>query len=437
MRLRSFAVESLFIVLLTCIPASICVAQPPPAGFGVIANHQHSASGIVTNASPGNWSQLAKLVAPPNSSSLSENVAGISGDALVIGGTPFGGASNTVASVFLRTSQGWRTALPVATLTAPIPSEPYPSAVAIDGDTIVAAGNIGAFGYTGYAFVYVKPVGGWTDMAPTAVLSSSDGSDLDFGGSIAVSGDTVIIGSDGYLSDRTGTVYVYVKPAGGWHDMTETAKLTASDGLATDLFGWSVSISGRTIVVGAIQFEIQNPGPGKAYVFERPVAGWMNMTQTAELTASDFSTEESVGFSVAVDGGVVVVGAPIYDHFLGAALVYERPASGWTDTTETARLTPGDGLSGGNFASSIGISGKLVVAGTPYRGAPPNGGEGGVYVFEEPAGGWQDASGHIVLTAADSHYSAYIGYHVAVSGKTIVGVTEPYSGAAGYIFGVP
>jgi hypothetical protein len=365
-------------------------------------------------------------------------VAGISGDTLVIGGTPFGGASNTVASVFLRTSQGWRTALPVATLTAPIPSEPYPSAVAIDGDTIVAAGNIGAFGYTGYAFVYVKPVGGWTDMAPTAVLSSSDGSDLDFGGSIAVSGDTVIIGSDGYLSDRTGTVYVYVKPAGGWHDMRETAKLTASDGLATDLFGWSVSISGRTIVVGAIQFAIQNPGPGKAYVFERPVAGWINMTQTAELTASDFSTEESVGFSVAVDGGVVVVGAPIYDHFLGAALVYERPASGWTDTTETARLTPGDGLSGGNFASSIGISGKLIVSGTPYRGAPPNGGEGGVYVFEEPAGGWQDASSHIVLTAADDHYSAYIGYHVAVSGKTIVGVTEPYSGGAGgYVFGVP
>jgi hypothetical protein len=392
---------------------------------------------VAIRPSPGNWSQLARLTPPAFSSSLSQNLVGISGDTLVIGGTPLGGASNTVASVFLRTVKGWLNTPPVATLSGPIPSEPYPSPVAIDGDTIVAAGDIGFFGYTGYAFVYVKPAGGWTNMTPTAVLSSSNTSDLDFGGSVAVRGDTVIVGSNGYLSNSTGTVYVYVKPAGGWHDMTETAKLTASDGLVTDLFGWSVSISGGTAVVGATQFDILNHGPGKAYVFVKPASGWTSMTQTAELTASDSSTEEDVGFSVAADGNVVLVGAPVVDHFLGAVLLFEKPASGWTDMTETARLTPGDGLTGGNFGDSLGISGKIVVVGTPNRGDPPNGAAGGVYVFEEPAAGWQDASSHTVLTCSDTHYSAYFGYHVAASGRTIVGDAEGSPAGTAYVFEVP
>ena len=90
-----------------------------------------------------------------------------------------------------------------------------------------------------------------------------------------------------------------MKPASGWVDGTQTAKLTASDVLMTDSFGESVSISRSTVAVGAPQFET---GPGKAYVFVQPATGWADMTQTAELTASDAQTEFEVGFSVSVSG---------------------------------------------------------------------------------------------------------------------------------------
>jgi hypothetical protein len=229
-----------------------------------------------------------------------------------------------------------------------------------------------------------------------------------------------------------------VKPKGGWHNMTETAKLTASDGLNTDLFGSSVSIGGDTIVVGATQFgSFANPGTGKAYVFVRPSTGWTSMTQTAELTATGLAKGDVFGFSVAVDGNVIVVGSYPYNGFLGAAFVYQKPAAGWTNMTQTATLTPGDGTVG-EFAFSVAISGTIVIAGAPYRGATPDASQGAVYVFEEPAGGWHNMTGNTVLIGSDAHYNNSFGYFVAVSGKTLVGSAEfRLQAPAAYVFGLP
>ena len=203
--------------------------------------------------------------------------------------------------------------------------------------------------------------------APTAVLTSSD-NNPDFGISVCVNGDTVVVGSDGYFSGSPGSAYVFVKPAGGWHSMTETAKLTSSDGMKYDLFGYSVSASGQTIVVGAPQFgNILNPGPGKAYVFIQPSGGWVSMTQTAELDGSDSVNKDAFGFSVAVDANVVVAGAYVHNKFLGEAYVYQKPVSGWTNMTQTASLTPADSAIG-EFGYAVAISGKIVVIGLPVPG---------------------------------------------------------------------
>lgn len=412
-----------------------CVAQKLPAIPHAPHNNQagmQPASPI--NVSPGNWSQLAKLV-PPGCCTGLENSVALSGDTVVLSLLPF--ESQKVAQVFVKTSLGWRSNSPVATLSGPVPEEPYIAPAAIDGDTVVVAGVTGS-SQPGYAFVYVKPAGGWGNMsAPTAILTSSDRNPT-FGVSVSISGDAIVVGGSGDYDGSLGAAYVFVKPARGWHNMAETAKLTASDGVSTDLFGSSVAISGQTIVVGATQFgNFLHPGPGKAYVYVEPSGGWSSMTQTAELTGSDSVGADEFGFSVSVDANVVLIGSYAHNNFLGAAYVYVKPASGWTNNTQTAELTPADSVIG-SFGVSVAISGNLAVIGAPFRGLPPNAFEGGVYVFEKPTGGWQNATSSVVLMGADAHFSDQLGNSVAISGQTVL-AGAPYRPAPGnaYLFGLP
>lgn len=143
----------------------------------------------------------------------------------------------------------------------------------------------------------------WVQLAQ---LTASDGQPLDgFGGSVSISGDTIVAGSF-----SAGAAYVFVKPQNGWTDMTQVAKLTASDGDSQDQFGLSVSISGNTIVVGAPCATVNgNSCQGAAYVFVRPLSGWTNMTETAKLTASDGQAADQLGVG-AINGNTIALRAP-------------------------------------------------------------------------------------------------------------------------------
>ena len=129
-------------------------------------------------------------------------------------------------------------------------------------------------------------------------LSPSDGQNgAEFGIAVAIDGDTVVVGTEEF-----GAAYVFVKPAGGWANMTQTAELTFSE--KESAFGYSVAISGNTIVVGCGA----NTTPGAACVFVKPPTGWANMTETAELTASDGLMGSGLGDSVAISGNTVLAG---------------------------------------------------------------------------------------------------------------------------------
>ncbi len=153
-----------------------------------------------------------------------------------------------------------------------------------------------------------------------AKLTASDGAAADyFGTSISISGDTAVVGApcgaeDGKGGDRSGRAYVFTNSASGW---TQAARLTASDGAAYDDFGNSVSISGNTVVVGANGFNINQ---GAAYVFTEPGTGWANMTQAAKLTASDDLVLDNFGSSVSISGNTVVVGATGSQYPTGGGL---------------------------------------------------------------------------------------------------------------------
>jgi hypothetical protein len=426
------------ILLLTLVPGAICPAQnvqvhPRP---GLRAAAPLGESGAPIPVSPGDWSQLSKFVALPDAPiNFFGSAVGVSGDTVVVGVSP--DYTNPVAAYFfLKTAQGWRNGTPVAALGLPFPINSFNAPLAIDGDTVVIGLPAENYGYPSYAYVYVKPPGGWTSMTPTAILTPSDSVDGYFGQSVSISGNTIVVGDSGYNSSA-GAAYVYVKPAGGWADMTQTAKLTASDGVLNDELGFSASVSGRTIALGAPQ-DFGFSASGKAYVFVEPAAGWTDMTETAELTVPGAQGGAEIGWSIALDGNVVVTGSPDISSS-GAAYVFEKPASGWTDMTETATLLPGDVLPRySDFGVSVGVSGKIVVVGAPGRGRAPNTEEGGIYVFEEPAGGWQNMSGRTVLTGSDARYYAFLGRSVGISGKVVVGGAEFFfAPGAAYVFGLP
>jgi hypothetical protein len=286
--------------------------------------------------------------------------------------------------------------------------------VAISGNTVVVAAwmdDVGDNEWQGSAYIFVRPAAGWTDMTPVAKLTASDGAANDlFGASVAIDGETVVVGA-------ADAAYVFVKPAGGWKDMTETAKLIASDGQDGDGFGRSVAVSGDTVVVGAYNHDLGGPlyDQGLAYVFVKPAGGWKDMTETATPSASDPRGYCRFGYSVAISGDTAVIGA----HQCVAAYVFVKPGGGWMDMNETAKLDSSSTLYD-YFGYSVAISGDVVLVGTPWDDVGDNSQQGSAYIFVKPASGWVSTTETAILTASDGGVEDRLGESVAISGHTAV-----------------
>jgi FG-GAP repeat protein len=361
----------------------------------------------------------------------------VAGDRVVVGaplddlGADFNQGS---AYVFAKGASGWPSATEIAKLTASdaAPGDRLGSSVAISGDEVVAGApldDVGANADQGSAYVFEKPASGWANATETAKLAASDGAAGDFlGFSVAVAGDTVVAGADrDHVGANAfqGSAYVFQKPAAGWASATETAKLTASDGGLDDGLGFSVAAAGDTVVAGAHGDDVgANLEQGSVYVFEKPVAGWASATETAKLTSSDGAPGDELGRSVTVSGDTVVAGAPFNrvgaNALQGSAYVYQRPSTGWASATETAKLTASDGTPGDQLGFSVAVSSDTVVAGTPSDGVGANPQQGSAYVFQKAAAGWASATETAKLTSSDGAASDRFGFSVAVSGDTVL-----------------
>jgi len=264
-----------------------------------------------------------------------------------------------------------------------------------------------------------------------ARLTASDGKAGDeFGISVAICGNMVVVGASDFNSSTLGAAYVYVKGAQGWANMTETAKLTPSDPAAGAVFGSSVACYGNTVVVGA-----PHHSGGEAYVFVEPVSGWSNMTETARLTASDEGANDAFGYSVAMYGKTIAVGAPQASGAFvaqGKAYIFQKPNAGWKTTSAfTAELTAPDAQFDSGLGASVSISGNTVAAGAPNGGGP-----GAAYVFVKPASGWKATSeSNAELTASNGTSGSAFGSSVSISGNTVA--VGAYQVGVGYIFVEP
>ena len=273
-----------------------------------------------------------------------------------------------------------------------------------------------------------------SEVIAGGLLTAADGAAGDqFGVSVAVDGDTAVVGS--YRDDDngidSGSAYVLTR-ADSDSDWTQAVKLTAADGAAGDQFGWSVAMDGDTIVVGAYRHDHSSwDQPGAAYLFVKHTNGWSDHvgTEQAKLTASDAADDDLFGVSVAVDGDTVVVGAPLKnlvragddDLFaVGAAYVFVRPDTGWVDATEKKKLLPTNGLPNDNFGFSVAVVDDTAFIGVIGAEGFGRAGHGSVYIFIKPFGGWSAAIPNARLTASDRAPGDWFGYSVAVEGNTAV-----------------
>lgn len=303
------------------------------------------------------------------------------------------------------------------------------------GLSVAISGNTAVVGSFGTAYVFVEPPSGWVNATQTTQLFEAGGiKGSGFGFAVGVSGNTVVVGAHSE-NTNTGSVYVYVEPATGWPSkMGQTAKLTASDAHSGAELGRSISMSGNTIVAGAQNAAISGRNQqGAAYVFVEPSSGWTNMTETAKLTASDGIAGDKLGYSVAINGSTVVAGAPSKDSTssAGAAYVFVEPTTGWVSMTQTGKLTASDGLAGDRLGNFVGVSGNTIAAGAPAAAIGKHHQQGAAYVFVAPTTGWADMTQTAKLTSSDGVSYGFFGRAVAISNDTIL-VGAPAQSVSGY-----
>ena len=322
------------------------------------------------------------------------------------------------------------------------PFDQLGQSAAISGDTIVVGTTSGIVGNTvhGIAHVFVEPASGWSGrLHEAATLIPSDGDNFDsFAVSVAVSGDTIVVGAyehDIAGSEDVGAAYVYVRPPGGWAGtLTETAKLTASDGAINDTLGMAVAMSGDTIAAGARPTIGANPGQGAVYVFIEPAGGWAGeLAESAKLTASDGKAFDELGSRVSLDGGTIVASALFADlaprENQGAAYVFVEPAGSWAgELTENAKLTASDANVMDQFGDGIAVSGPVVVVGVFNGEVGSQRDQGYAAVFVEPPGGWAgNLNETLKLAAPDGVAQDHFGDSAAVENGVVV-VGCPFDG---------
>jgi hypothetical protein len=193
----------------------------------------------------------------------------------------------------------------------------------------------------------------------------------------AISGKIVALGVNGF-NGSNGAVLVYVVERGFLAPVIQpTATLTGSDETCATL-GFSLAMNSDTIATGSVSV-----APGSVCVFTKPPSGWMNMTQSAELSVLSM-VQFALGASVTISGHMVAAGAPgAQANGHGAFYGYSEPPSGWVNTT-TPNLfrTSSDGAEFDDFGWSIVASGKTVLVGAPFHAVNGNAGQGAAYVFQ-------------------------------------------------------
>jgi FG-GAP repeat/Thrombospondin type 3 repeat len=315
-------------------------------------------------------------------------------------------------------------------------SDFFGRSIAIDGETLVVGApgdNDGALD-SGSVYVYTRSGSNWN--LRTKLVANDPAVNEGFGSSIALRDGTLAVGSASCSGApaptcSSGSVYMFTGSGSSW---TQTSKLTAFDATVNDHFGVSLDLSGSNLIVGAHFDDDTGLNSGSAYIFTRSGGIW---SQQAKLLASDGLAQNVFGLSVAIDEKIAIVGARSGDGRevdSGAAYVYEHESGVWS---LRSKLVANDGSSGDSFGHRVLFGGEHLLVSAP--GDDDQGsGSGSVYVFRLKDGAWIENS---KFAANDTVADDQFGASLALQGNTlVVGANgdddlAPSAGSA-YVFNV-
>jgi len=361
------------------------------------------------------FSQQQKLVASDAANSdVFGHAVGIGENTIVIGApidSNAAGAEQGSAYVFTRVGTEW-TQQQKLTASDAAAGDQFGWSVAISGETIVIGARQDNL-FQGSAYVFVHTGTTWTQQQK---LEADDAAvDDQFGFTVGVSGETIVVGAlgDDYGGgENQGSAYVFARVGTVW---TQQQKLTGAS-VTSDQFGSAVGISGETIVVGAFLGDGGGIDQGIAYIFTRIGTTW---TQQQRLTAMDAAANDRFGYDVAISGDSVVIGAVNTGRSdTGSAYVFTRTGTIWT---QQQKLTASDAATDDLFGYAVGISGNVIVAGAPQTDSPPVSNKGSVYVFVRNGAIWTQQQ---ELEANDPATNDFFGISVGISnGSVVVGAS--------------
>ena len=300
--------------------------------------------------------------------------------------------NGSVAFIYELNSGDWSR---VATITPSMPETGETFARSVDiREDVIAVGNA-----VDRIYVYEKPMGGWSDMTETAVLTTSSYTGFRNTGELVKITDKYILA---YGDARN--VFLFEKPGPSWVDADHNTVFLF--GSAAGNFGNGFDALGDTVVIGEADFF------DPAYLFVKPSGGWPSLVNETMITTSlgsqAFVQNRSARFVKITEDHIYIgmAGEPV--------LIYERPVGGWGSVSlavESHQLTPQTGFSG-NFAGTMDVANDSVVV----VGDHTFGGGGAVEVFyKECTGRWSNKSSDQVLTAMNGAADDHFGHSIAIN----------------------
>ena len=309
--------------------------------------------------------------------------------------------------------------------------------VSVDGNTLVVGASLDDDRGTDSGSVYVYTRSSADEsFAFQQKITAYDGAASDeFGQSVSVDGNTLVVGAFGDDDDgsSSGSVYVYTRSS-ATASFVDVQKITASDAAATDYFGWSVSVDGNTLVVNARLDDDRGSSSGSVYVYTRSSATSQFAFQQ-KITASDGAYNDQFGSSVSVDGNTLVVGASLDDDRgtdSGSVYVYTRSSADESFAFQQ-KITAYDGAASDEFGQSVSVDGNTLVVGA-FGDDDDGSSSGSVYVYTRSSATASFGNQH-KITASGGAGSDEFGHSVSVDGNTlVVGANRDDNNGSVYVY---
>jgi len=387
-------------------------------GDRLVINGEVATKAETIQAKSATWTTdvTRSYISAPANETFRGEVA-INGEQILLGKSSVAkpGISSGVIGVYEADGDVWEAVYDINNIALSTEPDRFGCAVDIEGNYAIigAYASKGNGSYSGYAYVYERQGASWNLVAR---LSPSDaGSDEYFGYAVAINENRAVVSAfsaDNISYEASGKVYVFEKPASGWAEMTETSVITRP--VEKRGFGHALALSNDEVVVTAYR----NSGTddiGYAYLFKKASEDW-NLSATLEPSLRDVATADGFGYSVAFHNTTVVIGAPFSQGRNGSVLLFEKPAAGWSDMTNSAVLTPeSDYNTFTYFGSDVDITDEAVVVSGPNVTHESN--KGAAFVYLKGAG-WTSRTEDAILSVS-SDIGIELAHDVAIDGDYV------------------